>query len=102
MCFAAALQQLKVPLRFTSMTASKSSSPMRAMSPSRVMPALFTSTSMRPSSATAWSTRAFAASVSATLATTASVRTPYSLVISSAAALVRSKLESLEQLRQTS
>ena len=92
---AAALQQLNVPLRFTSITASKSSSFMRASSPSRVMPALFTSTSTRPNASWAASMSAAASAASATLAATAMARTPQSASRAAANARASSSPRSL-------
>jgi hypothetical protein len=63
---AAAFRKFQVPLRFTATTRSKSSSLMRRRSWSRVIPALFTSTSSPPSSV--WISAASAATA-AVLAT---------------------------------
>ena len=83
------------------MTESKSSSFMRATSPSRVMPALFTSTSSRPNAVCADSTSVVASSALATLATSAIDFTPYFMVSSQASSWVCGRLAALEQFRHT-
>ena len=81
---ATARQVLKGPRRFVSMTVSQSSSLIRAMSVSRVTPALLTSASMSPSSD---STRSMSAAASSGTDTSAWIATPpISPAISSAAA----------------
>jgi hypothetical protein len=81
---ATARHVLNGPRRLVSMTVSQSSSLIRAMSVSRVTPALLTSASMSPSSASTCSTRATASSGTETSAWIASP--PISEAISSAAA----------------
>ena len=65
---ATALVQRKTPLRFRLITACQSSVFMRISSPSRVMPALLTSTSILPLRSITVLIRPFTASSSATLA----------------------------------
>ena len=57
--------KLNADFRFTLMTMSHCCSLMRIISPSRVMPALLTSTSIRPKSLTIWATTAAVSSKSA-------------------------------------
>ena len=96
-----ALQQLNVPFRFTSITSSNEASSIFAMSPSRVMPALFTSTSMRPNVSSVASTRRAASSMRETSAATAMARTPSCSVIASASSRAASSERGLAQLTQT-
>lgn len=60
-----AWMKLNADFRFTLMTMSHCCSLMRIISPSRVMPALLTSTSIRPKSLTIWATTAAVSSKSA-------------------------------------
>ena len=71
-----ALVQWNVPFRLTSSTAFQSSSFMRSSRPSRVMPALFTRMSMRPSSVSNRSAIAATSAHSATFALMTSARRP--------------------------
>ena len=81
----AARAQVKVPLRWTWVTRSKSSSVIFHTTLSRSTPALATRTSRRPKASTAASTRAWADSDEPTAAATA-MALPPAAVISAAAA----------------
>ena len=88
---AAARDVLKLPLRCTSMTASQSASVILWKMASRRIPALFTTTSMRPKQSIACSTILCAASKSATLSKFASASPPPSrIALTVASAGVRS------------
>jgi hypothetical protein len=80
-----ARQVRKAPRRFVSITCAQSSSVMRAMSVSRVMPALLTRTSISPRSRSTVSTSPATSAASATSAAT--VIPPTSPATSSAASL---------------
>ena len=76
MTLAAARVIEKTPVRFVAMTASQSSSVMRTIRPSRVMPALLTRMSSAPYWATTLSTSAVHAAGSLTSACRAPARPP--------------------------
>ena len=80
MRFTAARAQVKVPRRWVSMTASKSSSVIFQSTRSRRMPALVTMTSSRPKASTARPTSRSAASLEPTGTTSATARPPASVI----------------------
>src|SRR5213080_3934350 len=81
--------QLKVPFRWTPMTASHSSSLMLKIMRSRRMPALFTRMSIAPNSLTAVSTMRSAAAKSATLSALATARPPRARIASTTSSATR-------------
>src|SRR5207247_944908 len=81
--------QLKVPFKWTAMTASHSSSLMLKIIRSRRMPALFTRMSIAPNSLTAVSTMRSAAAKSATLSALATARPPRARIASTTSSATR-------------
>src|SRR6266550_5580578 len=81
--------QLKVPFRWTAMTASHSSSVMLKIMRSRRMPALFTRMSIAPNSLTAVSTMRSAAGKSATLSALATALPPRARIASTTSSATR-------------
>ena len=90
-----ALVQLKALFRLTLMTASQSSSFMRIIKPSRVIPALFTSTSICPYRSITVSTQSDTDALSATSTCVKEASGPNSFAVASPASVLTSQIATL-------